>query len=143
MEHGEWQGALHDARVARRHADAQARRAHGDAVLTLMTMRAHDQFNTTVYSSDDRYRGVEGDRRVVFLNAGDLAARGLRDGDRVDVECAGRRRARATRHGVHRARVGYPAGCCAAYYPEASGLIASSVYSAGSARRCTRKCRCG
>ena len=60
--------------------------AHGDAALTLMTLRAHDQFNTTVYSQDDRYRNVIGDRRVIFLNAIDLAARGLCDGDRVDIE---------------------------------------------------------
>ena len=64
----------------------QARQRHGDAVLTLMTIRAHDQFNTTVYSSDDRYRDVAGDRHVVFLNADDLAARGLADGDRIDIE---------------------------------------------------------
>jgi molybdopterin-dependent oxidoreductase alpha subunit len=110
----------------------QARLAHGDAVLTLMTMRAHDQFNTTVYSGDDRYRGVEGDRRVVFLNAEDLAKRGLRDGDRVDIECL-------VDDGHERRVEGFtarvwdiPPGCCAAYYPEASGLIAASVYSAGS-----------
>ncbi|MCC8361820.1 FdhF/YdeP family oxidoreductase [Lysobacter sp. A6] len=108
-----------------------ARRTHGDAALTLMTMRAHDQFNTTVYSSDDRYRGVEGDRRVVFLNADDLARRGLRDGDRVDIECLvddGHVR----RVEAFTARAwDIPPGCCAAYYPEASSLIASSVYAAG------------
>lgn len=108
----------------------QARLAHGDAALTLMTMRAHDQFNTTVYSSDDRYRGIEGDRRVVFLNADDLARRGLRDGDRVDIECL-------VDDGHERRVEGFtaraweiPPGCCAAYYPEASGLIAASVSSA-------------
>src|SRR3546814_9147516 len=51
---------------------ALARKQHGDAVLTLMTIRAHDQFNTTVYSSDDRYRDVQGDRRVLFMHANDL-----------------------------------------------------------------------
>src|SRR3546814_6957557 len=55
---------------------ALARKQHGDAVLTLMTIRAHDQFNTTVYSSDDRYRDVQGDRRVLFMHANELAARG-------------------------------------------------------------------
>ena len=108
---------------------AQARKRYGDAVLTLMTIRAHDQFNTTVYSADDRYRGVSGDRRVVFLHADDLAARGLRDGDRIDIETLvddGHVR-RAT---AFTARVwDIPRGCAAAYYPEASGLIASSTYS--------------
>jgi molybdopterin-dependent oxidoreductase alpha subunit len=117
--------ALHDDTPVQ-----QARLAHGDAALTLMTMRAHDQFNTTVYSSDDRYRGIEGDRRVVFLNADDLARRGLRDGDRVDIECL-------VDDGHERRVEGFtaraweiPPGCCAAYYPEASGLIAASVSSA-------------
>ncbi|MFL6593268.1 MAG: FdhF/YdeP family oxidoreductase [Luteimonas sp.] len=110
----------------------QARRRHGDATLTLMTIRAHDQFNTTVYSGDDRYRGVEGNRHVVFLNAEDLAARGLHDGDQVDLETLvddGHRR----RVVAWTARAwDIPRGCCAAYYPEASGLIAASVFSAGS-----------
>ena len=110
---------------------ALARRRHGEeAVLTLMTIRAHDQFNTTVYGPDDRYRDVEGDRRVVFLHADDLAARGLRDGDRVDIETL-------VDDGHVRRVTGFTArardiarGCAAAYFPEASGLVAASVFSA-------------
>ena len=87
-----------------------ARQTHGDAVLTLMTIRAHDQFNTTVYSGDDRYRGVEGDRRVVFLNAEDLAsARTARWRPRRH-RMPGRRRPRTPRRRIHRARLGHPAG---------------------------------
>jgi molybdopterin-dependent oxidoreductase alpha subunit len=108
---------------------ALARKRHGDAVLTLMTLRAHDQFNTTVYSADDRYRNVHGDRRVVFLNATDLDSRGLRDGDRVDIETLvddGHRRLVT----AFTARAwDIPRGCAAAYYPEASGLIAASTFS--------------
>jgi molybdopterin-dependent oxidoreductase alpha subunit len=110
---------------------ALARRRHGEAALVLMTIRAHDQFNTTVYSQDDRYRDVHGDRRVVFLNADDLAARGLRDGDRIDVETL-------VDDGIERRVLGFtarawdlPRGCAAAYYPEASGLVAASVVSDG------------
>jgi molybdopterin-dependent oxidoreductase alpha subunit len=109
---------------------ALARKRHGDAVLTLMTIRAHDQFNTTVYSADDRYRDVQGDRRVLFMHANDLAARGLRDGDRVDIETlvddGHTRRVEgftARAHDIAR-------GCVAAYFPEASGLIAASTFSA-------------
>lgn len=108
----------------------KARRDHGDEALVLMTIRAHDQFNTTVYSGDDRYRDVEGDRRVVFMHADDLAARGLRDGDRVDIETL-------VEDGHERRVAGFtarawdiPRGCAAAYYPEASGLVAASSFSA-------------
>lgn len=109
---------------------ALARRRHGEAVLTLTTVRAHDQFNTTVYGPDDRYRDVKGDRRVVFLNAADLAARGLADGDRVDIETL-------IDDGQVRRLAGYTAracdiapGCAAAYYPEANALIAAGTWSA-------------
>ena len=50
-----------------------------------MTIRSHDQFNTTVYGDDDRYRGIRGDRRVVLLHRDDLAERGLAEGDSVDL----------------------------------------------------------
>jgi molybdopterin-dependent oxidoreductase alpha subunit len=109
---------------------ALARKRHGDAVLILMTIRAHDQFNTTVYSADDRYRDVQGDRRVIFMHANDLAARGMQDGDRVDVETL-------VDDGHTRRVTGFTArahdiapGCVAAYFPEASGLIAAGTYSA-------------
>lgn len=110
---------------------ALARRRFGDEVLALMTLRAHDQFNTTVYSKDDRYRDVEGDRRVLFMNADDLAARGLRDGDRIDIETL-------VDDGHSRRVEGFTArahdiapGCVAAYFPEASGLIAAGIYADG------------
>ena len=109
---------------------ALARQRHGDDVLTLMTIRAHDQFNTTVYSADDRYRGVSGDRRVVFMHADDIESRGLRDGDRIDVETLvddGHLR-RVTAFTARAWDI--PRGCVAAYYPEASGLIAASTFSA-------------
>jgi molybdopterin-dependent oxidoreductase alpha subunit len=108
----------------------RARRAHGDEVLALMTIRAHDQFNTTVYSQDDRYRDVAGDRQVLFLAPATLAARGLRAGDKVDIEAI-------SDDGIERAVRGFtvhardlPEGCAAAYYPEASGLVAASAVSA-------------
>ena len=94
-----------------------------------MTIRAHDQFNTTVYSADDRYRGVSGDRRVVFLHADDITARGLRDGDRIDIETLvddGHVR-RVTAFTARAWDI--PRGCAAAYFPEASGLIAASTFS--------------
>ena len=90
--------------------------------LILQTVRSHDQFNTTVYGLDDRYRGIEGGRRVVFVNADDLAEQGLADGDVVDLVSVwsdGERRAVAFR------AVAYPTprGCAATYFPEANVLV--------------------
>lgn len=95
-------------------------------VLLLTTLRSHDQYNTTIYGLNDRYRGVKGRRDVVFAHAGDLAARGIADGDRIDLACA-------FDDGVERVLKGFtavvkdmPKGCLAAYYPEANPLLALS-----------------
>jgi anaerobic selenocysteine-containing dehydrogenase len=91
--------------------------------LWLSTIRSHDQYNTTLYSMSDRYRGVYGQRDVVFINASELHERGLADGDRVDLVTLStdgvERRVRNFRV------VGYsfPNGCCAAYYPETNPLV--------------------
>jgi molybdopterin-dependent oxidoreductase alpha subunit len=91
--------------------------------LWLSTIRSHDQYNTTVYSMSDRYRGVYNQRDVVFLNKSELDKRGLQDGDHVDLVTQStdgiERRVRNFR------AVGYslPNGCCAAYYPEANPLV--------------------
>ena len=107
--------------------------AHGR--LLLMTLRSHDQFNTTIYSDDDRYRGISGGRRVVFAHPGGPARAGPR-----------RRRARR-RHQPHRERGGettrvvrsfrlvayeIPRGCAAAYFPEANPLVPLEHHAEGS-----------
>ena len=53
--------------------------------LILQTVRAHDQFNTTIYSLNDRYRGIRKGRDVIFVNPDDIAELGLTDGQRVDI----------------------------------------------------------
>ncbi|GAA2416993.1 FdhF/YdeP family oxidoreductase [Actinomadura vinacea] len=91
--------------------------------LLLQTVRSHDQYNTTVYGMDDRYRGVKAGRRVVFVNPGDLGALGLADGATVDLVSEWsdgvERRAPAFRV------VAYPTarGCAAAYFPETNVLV--------------------
>jgi anaerobic selenocysteine-containing dehydrogenase len=91
--------------------------------LLLQTVRSHDQYNTTIYGLDDRYRGIRGGRRVVFVNPGDLDALGLHDGDVVDIvsEFRDGHLRRASRFRV----VAYPvaSGTCAAYFPEANVLV--------------------
>jgi molybdopterin-dependent oxidoreductase alpha subunit len=95
--------------------------------LVLQTLRSHDQYNTTIYGLDDRYRGVKGGRRVVFVNPADLARFGLADGDRVDLvseftDAAGQLQERCAKD--FRV-VGYPTpeGNAAAYYPETNPLV--------------------
>ncbi|MGB8180416.1 MAG: FdhF/YdeP family oxidoreductase [Acidimicrobiales bacterium] len=93
-----------------------------DGHLVLQTVRSHDQFNTTVYGLDDRYRGIKGGRRVVFVNAEDLAARGLVDGDLVDLVSVwsdGERHAKGFRAVAYET----PRGCAATYFPEANVLV--------------------
>jgi molybdopterin-dependent oxidoreductase alpha subunit len=94
-------------------------------VLRLTTLRAHDQYNTTVYSLDDRYRGVFGRRDILFMNAREIARLGHAEGDVVDVATA-LDHARPDRivQGLTIVRYDLPDGCCASYYPETQGLIA-------------------
>jgi len=96
---------------------------HDPDVLWLTSVRSHDQYNTTLYSLSDRYRGVWGQRDVVFLSAEEIEKRGLRPGDRVDLVAV-------SDDGIDRRVCGYqlvaysfPAGSCAAYYPETNPLV--------------------
>ena len=90
--------------------------------LLMMTVRSHDQYNTTLYGLEDRYRGLSGDRRVVLVNRDDIAELGFRDGETVDLTShfqGERRTARRFR------LVGYdiPRGCACTYFPEANALV--------------------
>ncbi|PDT26986.1 CbbBc protein [Rhizobium sp. L9] len=94
-----------------------------DALL-LTTIRSHDQYNTTVYGMDDRYRGVFGRRDVLFMNPADLAALQLSDGDLIDIRCLIDAEDRDLR--VQRlTAVAYdiPSGSVAGYYPELNALV--------------------
>ncbi len=88
----------------------------------MMTMRSHDQFNTTIYGLDDRYRGVYGERRVVFLNPEDIAAAGLNAGQVVDLVSHFEGEERVARRFVV---IPYqiPRRSAATYFPEANSLV--------------------
>ncbi|MGV0745651.1 FdhF/YdeP family oxidoreductase [Mycolicibacterium sp. XJ870] len=90
--------------------------------LVLQTLRSHDQYNTTIYGLDDRYRGVKGGRRVVFVNPADIERLGFKVGDRVDLvsEFNGEER-RAKDFLV--VEYSTPVGNAAAYYPETNPLV--------------------
>ena len=95
--------------------------------LVLQTIRSHDQYNTTIYGLDDRYRGVKGGRRVVFVNPADIEAFGLSEGERVDLVSEftngdGQLQERTAKDFMV---VAYstPVGNAAAYYPETNALV--------------------
>jgi len=96
--------------------------------LVLQTLRSHDQYNTTIYGLDDRYRGVKGGRRVVFVNPADIERFGLGDGDRVDLvsEFTNTDGQLQERRAKDFMVVPYatPVGNAAAYYPETNPLVA-------------------
>lgn len=96
-------------------------RLEGDQLL-LQTFRSHDQFNTTIYGNNDRYRGIKNERRVLFMNTEDMQARSLVAEQPVDI----------TSHFEGETRTAElflvipydtPQGCAAAYYPEANVLV--------------------
>ena len=101
----------------------RARQQYGERLMVLMTTRSHDQYNTTIYAMDDRYRGVFGQRRVVFINRDDLAMLGFAAGDWVDL-------IGVWHDGIERradrfllVEYDIPRGCIGAYYPETNPLV--------------------
>jgi molybdopterin-dependent oxidoreductase alpha subunit len=93
-----------------------------DDELLMMTIRSHDQFNTTIYGLDDRYRGIYNERRVVLMNATDMSIRSIKEGDVLDLY--------NLHDGVERIAHGFiavsypiPPGCTATYFPEANVLV--------------------
>ena len=93
-----------------------------DDELAMMTVRSHDQFNTTIYGLNDRYRGVKNERRVIFMNKKDIASRDLKAGDVVDLY--------NFHNGVERVarkfliiEFSIPEGCTATYFPETNVLV--------------------
>ena len=91
--------------------------------LRLMTIRSHDQYNTTIYGLNDRYRGVKGERKIVFMNEVDMASLRLRDHDLVNI-------VNTASDGITRIAEGFkvisydiPKGCAGAYFPETNVLV--------------------
>ncbi|MHC2017689.1 FdhF/YdeP family oxidoreductase [Methylobacterium sp. CM6247] len=91
--------------------------------LWLTTIRSHDQYNTTLYSLSDRYRGVFGQRMVVFLNPVEMESRGFDDGEIVALETVSTDGVLRVVEGFRIVRYSLPDGCCGAYYPEANPLV--------------------
>ncbi|MBL5882727.1 FdhF/YdeP family oxidoreductase [Lelliottia aquatilis] len=98
------------------------RQGVGENILRLVTLRSHDQYNTTIYALDDRYRGVFGRRDILFMNEGDMAQLGLEHGDRVDIATALPDSALRLMD-ITVVAYNIASGTVGAYYPEANVLV--------------------
>ena len=105
--------------------------------LLLQTVRSHDQYNTTIYGLDDRYRGIHGGRRVVFVSAEDLDTLGIANGAIVDLQSTDVDGVVRTAPRFRTVRYSISAGCCAAYFPETNVLV--PLHSTGEAGTPTYK----
>lgn len=95
----------------------------GPDVLRLMTTRGDSQFNTTVYTLDDRFRGVHGTRNVLLMHRDDMAKRDLAEGDQVRISTVSSDDVNREVEGMHVHAFDIPAGCILGYYPECNRLI--------------------
>ena len=100
-----------------------------DGILTLGTMRSHDQWNTTIYSDNDRYRGVKNLRTLIFMNADDMGERGIGTFDLVDITSHARDGSTRTLRGYTAIAYDIPRGSSAGYMPEMNVLCAIGDYS--------------
>ncbi|MFE3001640.1 FdhF/YdeP family oxidoreductase [Nocardia sp. NPDC059246] len=98
-------------------------------VLTLATMRSHDQWNTTIYSDNDRYRGIKNLRTLIFMNTDDMRERGLGEFDEVDITSIARDGSTRKLSGYKVIPYDIPRGCAAGYMPEMNVLCAIGDYS--------------
>ena len=111
----------------------------GEGRLMLATVRSHDQFNTTIYSNDDRYRGLKGLRTVVFMNSDDMRDRGLDEWDLVDITSFSRDGTTRVVYGYRAVRYDIPRGCAAGYMPELNVLCGIADYSTQSGQPVTKR----
>ncbi|MFI6299069.1 FdhF/YdeP family oxidoreductase [Nonomuraea sp. NPDC050790] len=97
--------------------------------LVLGTMRSHDQWNTTIYSDDDRYRGIKNLRTLVFMNADDMRERGIGQFEPVDITSTARDGSTRSLRGYLAVRHNLPRGCAAGYMPEMNVLCSITDHS--------------
>jgi molybdopterin-dependent oxidoreductase alpha subunit len=103
-----------------------------EGALRLMTLRSHDQYNTTIYGLDDRYRGVYNERRVIFLHPLDIVERGLAPDARVDLTSVWEDGATREAKDFRVQEYDIPRGCAAAYFPETNVLVPLNAFTAKS-----------
>lgn len=91
--------------------------------LSLMTMRSHDQFNTTVYDTNDRYRGIKNKRKIIFLNEKDIKKLGLKNGEFVNIQSHSKDEIKREVLNFEVVAYDIKEGCAGAYFPEATPLV--------------------
>ncbi|WP_107852694.1 FdhF/YdeP family oxidoreductase [Oceanimonas marisflavi] len=121
----DWQTTTGKANFAAEPLPAQLLPAeqNGEPVSTLQTLRSHDQYNTTIYGMDDRYRGVYGQRMVLFMHPDEIDRRGLNEGDEVELISIWQDDVERKVSGFRVVAYDIPAGNVAAYYPETNPLV--------------------
>jgi molybdopterin-dependent oxidoreductase alpha subunit len=112
-----------DANLPEKLAHEWAQSLTKKPVLTLQTLRSHDQYNTTIYGMDDRYRGVYGERNVIFMNADDIDKHALKNGDYVKITTIANDSIERSLSNFKIVEYSIPSGCIAAYYPETNPLV--------------------
>jgi molybdopterin-dependent oxidoreductase alpha subunit len=110
----------------------------GNGRFILTTIRSHDQFNTTVYSNDDRYRGLKGLRTVIFMNKDDMRARGIDEFQLIDVTSFSKDGSERAVHGYRAVSYEIPPGCTAGYMPELNVLCGIADFSTQSEQPVTK-----
>ena len=103
-----------------------------DGKLMLCTLRSHDQFNTTVYSENDRYRGIKGSRQLLFMHEDDMAERKINQFDQIEIRSFAKDGSTRNVSSFRAMKYKIPRGCAAGYMPELNVLIPLGDYSAQS-----------
>ena len=103
--------------------DANPDEAKDAGMLQLITLRSNDQFNTTIYGFDDRFRGIKGTRMVVLINERDMGRLGLREGQEISLMTLANDKVHREVTGFRVHRYNIPDGCIGGYYPECNPLI--------------------
>ena len=101
----------------------RAKAIYGNQLLLLMTFRSHDQYNTTIYGMDDRYRSIFGQRQVLFANSRDIQRLGYKPGELVDIESIWDDKFERRAENFMLVEYDIPLGCLGAYYPETNSLV--------------------
>jgi anaerobic selenocysteine-containing dehydrogenase len=110
----------------------------GNGRLMLTTVRSHDQFNTSIYSNDDRYRGLKGLRTVIFMNENDMRDRGIEQFDLIDVKSFSKDGSERNVYGYRAVTYDLPPGCTAGYMPELNVLCGVADVSSQSEQPVTK-----